>query len=124
MPENFKKIFCRQTGLADDRFVPFLLRRCLFNRFLILSPLLRVVRPNLLFHERRLLEQVGKACSLKEIQNEVDFYQHKYVVNSILKDALKFRLSGMKLMNLANRAYSRNAKAESRQQARPDEAGV
>ena len=105
--------------LKEDRFVPFLLRRCLFNRMLVVAPILRLIMPNLLFHERKLLEQVGKAHSLKEIQSEVDFYQHKYVVDSILKDALKFRLSGMKLMRLANRAYSRNAKERVRE-ASPD----
>lgn len=106
MQANFKETLCQQQHLPEDRFVPYVLRRCLFTRFLIVSPFMRLLMPNLLFNEERLIERVGKANTLREVQEEVDFYQHKYVVDSILKDALKFRLSGMRLMRLANREFA------------------
>jgi hypothetical protein len=54
------------------------------------------------------VEKVAEAESLREIQEEVDFYQHKYVVNSVIKDALRFRLSGMRIMSMAHKAFKAN----------------
>lgn len=54
-----------------------------------------------------MVELAGRCTTLKEIQYEIDFYQHKYVVNSVIKDALKFRASGMRFMRLAKEVFQR-----------------
>ncbi|MEX0323300.1 MAG: hypothetical protein AB3N63_14155 [Puniceicoccaceae bacterium] len=77
-----------------------------------MRPLLNLFSPNFLFNEKRLVEKVGQAESMKEIQEEVDFYQHKYVVNSVIKDALRFRLSGMRIMSMANKAFKASMTSE------------
>lgn len=109
---NFKEALCRQYRLKEDKYVSFVLSRALFTRVRIFLPLIRFFKPHILFNERRLVEKVGRATSLHEIQSEIDFYQHKHVVNFLWKDALRFRLSGMRLMSLANKTLGPRKKPE------------
>ena len=103
---NLKEGVCSLYNLKDEQYQSFMMRRTLFRRMRLVSPVIRFFYPNFLFHETRLLESIGKAENLREIQVEVDFYQHKYVVNSVMKDALRFRMSGMKIMSIANKVFN------------------
>jgi len=104
---TLKEAICQQHNLGDNQFREFVLRRTLFRRVRLLRPVLSLFNPDFLFQEKRLVDSIGQARSLREIQEEVDFYQHKYVVNFVTKDALKFRLSGMRLMILASQAFKK-----------------
>ncbi|MEX0330942.1 MAG: hypothetical protein AB3N64_05905 [Puniceicoccaceae bacterium] len=87
-----------------------MMKRTLFRRVRIVRPFIRIFFPHYLFNEEKLIENIASAENLREIQKEVDFYQHKYVVNSVFKDALRFRISGMRIMSIANRAFNHLAK--------------
>ena len=104
-PLTFKKAICQQNGIPEDAYASYVLSRSLFRRVRIVRPIVAFLYPDFLFNEKRLVEKVGQATNLREIQEEVDFYQHKYVVNFIMKDAFRFRLSGMRLMSMANKAF-------------------
>lgn len=101
-----------QQAVADyfqirtEKVHRFLLKRSLSNRMRLLYPLVHLIHPDFLFNENRLVEKVSRATRLREVQEEIDFYHHKYVVNSFAKDAMRLRLSGMRLMSLANRAFN------------------
>ena len=106
MPQiTLKEAVCQLYNIDESEFREFVMRRTLFRRVRLLRPVLSIFNPDLLFQEKRLVDKIGEALSLREIQEEIDFYQHKYVVNFVCKDALKFRLSGMRLMILANKAF-------------------
>ena len=106
MPQiTLKEAVCQLDNIEEGEFREFVMRRTLFRRVRLLRPILGIFNPDLLFQEKRLVDKIGEALSLREIQEEIDFYQHKYVVNFMCKDALKFRLSGMRLMALANKAF-------------------
>jgi hypothetical protein len=109
---NFKRAVCQQYGIEEQQYASFVLARSLFKRVRFFSPLIQLFNPHYLFNERRLVEKVAKANSLREIQAEVDFYQHKYVVNFLWKDTLRFRLSGMRLMSLGNEAFMAKKKSD------------
>ncbi|MGC9449864.1 MAG: hypothetical protein ACP5I4_00335 [Oceanipulchritudo sp.] len=108
-PVTFKEAVCRLYHLKDAHYQVFVLRRSLFKRVRLVRPLVQFFHPDFLFNELRLIEKIARAHNLREVQEEVDFYQHKYVVNFFLKDALRFRLSGMRLMSLANKAFQHAA---------------
>lgn len=105
MQQTFREMVCQQYGIPENRFIPFVVRKCVFKRALILRPVVLPFHPDVLFQERRMVELAGRCTTLKEIQYEIDFYQHKYVVNSFIKDALKFRASGMRLMRFAKPVF-------------------
>ena len=108
MPElTFKEAVCDTYSLEEGAYLRFVLKRSLTTRMKLLYPLVGVLHPDFLFNERRLVERIGKASSLREIQEEIDFYHHKFVVSSVARDALRLRLSGMRLMHLANKVLSR-----------------
>ena len=101
-----------QQAVADcfqirtEKVHRFLLRRSLSNRMRLLYPVVHLIHPDFLFNEIRLVEKVCGATRLREVQEEIDFYHHKYVVNSFAKNAMRLRLSGMRLMSLANKAFN------------------
>ena len=112
---TFQKAVCQLHGIKESRYKRFVLTRSLFRRTRIVRPIVSFFYPNFLFNEKRLVDRVANAQNLREVQEEVDFYQHKFVVNFIMKDAFRFRLSGMRLMSMANKAF-RAAAAQSTDQ--------
>lgn len=106
---TFKESICRLLQISEDDYAKVVLKSSLSNRARLLSPIFCIINPNFLFNEKRLVEKVANLKSLKEIKEEVDFYQHKFVCNFFLKDTLRFRLSGMRLISLAQRAFSRTS---------------
>lgn len=111
---TLKEAILREYALEESEFESFVLKKTLFFRVRLIRPIVRFFFPEYLFNERRLIEKVGRAMTLREIQEEVDFYQHKYVVNHTMKDALRFRLSGLKLMSLANRTFQNHLEGSQR----------
>jgi hypothetical protein len=109
---TFQKAVCQLHQIKESQYKTFVLKRSLFRRARLVSPLVTFFYPDFLFNERRLVERVANARNLREIQDEVDFYQHKFVVNFIMKDAFRFRLSGMRLMRLANKAFQFAARSK------------
>lgn len=102
---NFKQAVCQQFRIKDTQYIPFVLGRALFHRVRLIRPVIQFFNPDYLFNERRLIDKVAVAKDLRDIQAEVDFYQHKYVVNFLMKETFQFRLSGMRLMSLANKVF-------------------
>jgi hypothetical protein len=103
---SIKRGVCSLYQIKDDEYKAFMLKRGLFKRVRIVRPFIDFFNSDYLFNEKRLVDKIGQAETLKEIQEEIDFYQHKYVVNSVLKDALRFRISGMRLMRICNQALN------------------
>ena len=102
---TLKQAIIQHYELNEQDYEEFVLNKTLFFRLRLLRPVVEVFYPEFLFNELRLIENAGKAIRMREIQDEIDFYQHKYVVNSLVKEALKFRLSGMKLIRLAHEVF-------------------
>lgn len=104
-PIIFKQAVCLRYGITPEKYTSFVLNRCLFRRMRWIAPIIGVFNADFLFHERRLIRSVAKAGNMREVQEEIDFYHHKYIVNHLLRDAFCFRLSGMRLMSLANAVF-------------------
>jgi len=106
---TFKEALCEMNGIDESRYLSFALKKTLFLRVRLLHPFISVFYPDHLFNEKRLLERVSRAVDLREVQDEVDFYHHKYVVNFVLKDAFRFRLSGYRLLMLAGKVFKNSS---------------
>jgi len=102
---DFQTAFCSYYNIPQKDYQRKLLSRILTIRSRLVYPFCRLVTPTAFHPERRLVQSVAKANSLVDIQYEVDFYQHKRVVNSIVRGTLRFRASGKNLMSIAKRVY-------------------
>lgn len=111
--KTFRELLCEQKGIHEKDFTGFVLKRSLFRRTRLVAPLVGLIYPDFLHHEIRLVERCGRATHLELIQFEVDFYHHKFVTESPWKDVLNFRISGMRLMRLANEVFKRDAERAS-----------
>ena len=80
-PLTFKQAVIQYYNLNEQDFLKFALKKTLFTRVRLVRSIVQFFYPDFLFNEKRLIEKAGKAVSLREIQEEVDFYQHKFVVN-------------------------------------------
>jgi hypothetical protein len=118
-PVTFKQALCQLQQIDEAKYIEFVLKKALFRRMRIAAPVVRLLYPDFLFHETRLVEKIAGARSMREIQEEVDFYQHKYVVNYLFKEALRFRISGMRLMQLASEAFQQARGGKSGRPAEP-----
>lgn len=112
--QSFKARLCQKYHLSESAYLGFVLKKSLFLRVRLLNPLIHIFSPDYLFNEKRLVERVAAAESMRDIQDEIDFYQHKFVVNFIFKDALRFRLSGYQLLSLAAEVFDSQSQSGER----------
>jgi hypothetical protein len=105
---TFKQAVLQKYNLPEEEFEGFVLKKTLFFRVKLVRPFVGLFNTNYLFNEKVLIREAGKSIRLSQVHGEVDFYQHKYVVGSIMKEAFKFRVSGEKLIGLAARAFARD----------------
>ncbi len=106
---TFRHAICAQYGLAPEAYVGFVLDRVLYWRVRALRPILLFFFPEFLFNEVRLIEKVAGARTLQQVQEEIDYYHHKYVAGFLWKDVFRFRIAGARLMKLAAQAFSGEA---------------
>jgi len=62
---------------------------------------LRAFSPHSLHPEYQLVRQLAHVDNLRDVKHDIEFYQHKYVCNSMLREGLNRRVSGKRLMAIA-----------------------
>jgi hypothetical protein len=106
---NLLAATCARFGIREQEFQRYLFRRTVFRRAQLIGWLIHPFHPDFLYQERRLIAQVAHAVNLAEVRNEIDFYQHKYVVGSVRREIFSMRLSGQRLLRIAKMAYDGKA---------------
>ena len=106
---TLKEAVIEHYKIDEVAFGKFVLKRTLFLHARLVRPVINFFNSEYLFNEKRLIEQLAKTTSLREVHEEIDFYQHKYVVGFLMKEVFKFRISGMKVIRLAHAAFKQNA---------------
>jgi len=101
MAREFKKVYCERYACGEEEFHLHLLRRSFFLPGQLLYFISRLFVPQAFMGESSLIDQIGRANTVNEVRDELDFYHHKYVSNSTLRGAFYFRVSGQKLIRLA-----------------------
>ena len=101
MQADFKKVYCDHYRCDASRFHQDLLKRSLFLPGRLFFMFTRVFVPQAFSGESSLIDHVGRANSVNEIRDELDFYHHKHVSQSALKENFFLRVSGQKLIRMA-----------------------
>ena len=104
-PYSLKQAVIKRYNLEEHEYESFALNRTLFFRVKVVRPIVRFINTDFLFNENRLIQQLGKTTSMREVSDEIDFYQHKFVAGYLMKEALKFRISGMRVIRLAKEVF-------------------
>lgn len=97
---SFREHYCLQRSCKPERFEREILRRCLFRRAHLLYPWIEWFNGDFFFHERKLIERIGHERNYEDIRHDIDFYQHKFVSTSARRGALRFRISGQRLLGI------------------------
>lgn len=105
-PITFKYAVCRLLKCREADYERLVFQKVMFRRARLIGFFISWFHPDFHFQEKLLIRQVAETHSLNEVQADIDFYQHKYVVNSMRRDGLNCRLSGKRLMRLARRAFA------------------
>lgn len=95
-----------------DQFEKEVLGRALTRRARLLRPLVAFFHPEAFHAEKTLVRQAGDKIDFEDIRLDIDFYQHKNVVDSFLRSTLRFRISGIRLQRLAHHAFDAVRTAE------------
>jgi hypothetical protein len=104
---SFKDAYCQLRGIDPSAFEQHLFCDVVFLRARIYGLFVQPFYPNLFHNERALIREVGDNTTLGEMKTDIDFYQHKYVVNSLWRDLFKVRVSGQRLLRIARDAFNR-----------------
>lgn len=104
-PIDFRTAYCQWTGCPEEQFERRVLAETLFFPARVLRALIRPFRPKAFFPEYLLIRQAGDKQQIQDIELDVDFYQHKYVVGSLARESFSLRVSGRQLLRLANYAF-------------------
>jgi hypothetical protein len=101
--KSFREAFCGHVACDPDDYEQHALRLGLHRRALPVAILLRAVFPSYFAVELRTLHFLGNARSLEEFRSELDSYRSHYRRHGgILRNVLAARLSGRRLMHLAD----------------------
>ena len=103
---TFEEVVCSFLECSRDQYEKVVFRKVVFWRTRFIGLFIIIFYPDFHFQEKNLIRQVARNTTMTEMQTDIDFYQHKYVSNSVRRDAMGIRLSGKKLMGLASRAFA------------------
>lgn len=102
---DFRTAYCRWRGIDSSDFEKDVLKRTLTWNARFVKPIVRLLHPDAFHPELSLVRQAGDKIEFEDIRLDIDFYQHKHVVNSSLREFLRFRVSGTRLQRLALNAF-------------------
>ena len=105
-PLTFRSAVCRYLKCEATEYEREVFRRVMFRRARLVGLFVSWIHPDFHFQEKMLIRQIAETRSLSEVKLDIDFYQHKYVLNSMRRDGFNLRLSGKRLMRLARRAFA------------------
>ena len=101
---SYKAAFCEQSGCPPDRFPDEVFRRCLYPHAVPLACLMGRLSARLFDEDRKAIEQFGLSSSFGEVRAVVEDLRYVNHTNkSWLRTTLKIRLSGRRLVMLAER---------------------
>lgn len=103
---TFKRAVCCLLKCEEEDYERLVFQKVMFRRARLIGFFVSWFYPDFHFQEKLLIRQVAETHSLSEVQSDIDFYQHKYVLNSMLRDGFSCRLSGKRLIRLARRAFA------------------
>lgn len=89
--------FCERNRIPPSRFVPTMLRKCLYPHTL---PLL-VLRPRMFERDREFLDAVGRCSELEELESTVRAMPWYYSERWAFRQRFRLRVSGRKVMAIA-----------------------
>ena len=101
MPNDFKTAFCERFRCPPEKYPRAVLARSLLFPGWICFFLARLIVADAFRGEHSLAKHVGRASTVREVKDEIDFYHHKYLSETKLRSALGVRVSGQKLIKLA-----------------------
>ncbi len=109
---NLRVAFCGARGCTDGDFPRIMLRQSLHRRALVLRSLIELFDPEYFALDRDLIQQVGAANSMQEVDNELrdfmlDTRNHRWI-----RMRLRLRVSTTRLRRIARRHLRPQEKAE------------
>lgn len=108
-PIDFRTAYCQWRGCPVEQFEKRLLSETLFFPAKVLRFIAMPFRPQSFHAEYVLMRQAGDKQQIEDIELDVDFYQHKYVVGKLSRESFSLRVSGRKLVRLARYAFKHAA---------------
>lgn len=102
---TFRTAYCRWCECPEEDFEVRVLAQTLPVTARLLRFFMRPFRPHAFFAEYLLVKQAGDKQSLSDVEIDIDFYKHKYVVGSLARESFRLRVSGRQLLRLARDAF-------------------
>jgi hypothetical protein len=103
----FKDAFCQRFRCPPDRYEAAAFRRCLFLHALPFAPLLQRLDPAFFSEDLDLIREVGPMTDPELFRSEINyFYGRNLRDKSWIRNVLRMRISGNRLIRLKKRLFS------------------
>lgn len=76
--KTFRELYCAACNCRDEEFSRRVFWRCLHRHAVPVAPALQLVRPDYFSPDRELIEQAGRARTMRELRDEI----HDFVIDS------------------------------------------
>lgn len=117
---TFAEAVCKYLGCEPAEYEAAVLWRCLRGNPLGLAKLVWAIQPTYFEPDLRLIHQLAGIQRFSEIEKRVNYYRHDHPPAGVCRNLLGLRVSGMKIIRLAARAFEAQHEAEDREKQPPD----
>ena len=105
--ESFYTLYCERFQCSSQGFEAHVLRQCLHPRAIILSNLIWRVSPEYFREDLELIREIKDLTDAKEVETEIYNFRNRHPPKGVLSGKLGVRISGQKLVNLAESLFGK-----------------
>lgn len=104
--QNFASAFCAHFGIAPEKYVDAVLGKALYPQARILIPFFSIFSRDMILRDRELLEELGHAASLREMETILRGLPTYYGRGWRFRSFLYLRLSSRRLLDLGRLVFA------------------
>lgn len=109
MSASFQDLYCQAHRCPPEEFHKQVLKKCLFPKAAASARLLWQVNRSYFKPDLELIDQIKNATDLDDVRTELDDFYHRHPPVGLLRDHLKVRVSGQRLLSVAGRLFAATA---------------
>ena len=102
--QSFRKGVCKTLGCSHVGYAEAVFRHCLYPHASLPARVLRSFNPALFASDFELIRLVAEVSDLRDLRKEVESHRYAHRAPGFLRGYLRIRLSGRRLIQLAQQA--------------------
>ena len=103
---EFREAVCRKFGCAPEAYAEAVFSHCLYPHAAGSAKLIRWLKPDCFAADFELIHQIATVTVMRQVRAEVENHRYHYPSATLLRRFLRIRLSGRRVIQLADEAFA------------------